>query len=46
MELLEDVLEENKINENTYLYMCNELKDGHYSIVERIIKSLTEIKNQ
>jgi len=46
MELLEDVLEENKINENTYLFMCNQLKDGNYSLVERLITSLTEIKNQ
>lgn len=46
MELLEEVLEKKLISEGCYLEMCNQLKDGHYSIVERLITSLTEIKNQ
>lgn len=46
MELLEELLEEQQISEGCYLMMCNQLKDGNYLIVDRIIISLTEIKNQ
>jgi hypothetical protein len=46
MELLEEVLEKKLISEGCYLEMCNRLKDGNYSLVNRLIKSLTEIKNQ
>ena len=46
MELLEEVLEKKLISEGCYLEMCNNLKDGNYSLIERLITSLTEIKNQ
>jgi len=46
MELLEEVLEKQLINENTYLEMCNSLKEGHHLIVERMTRSLIQILNR
>lgn len=46
MNLLEEVLEKKLIREGCYLEMCDQLKNGNYSLINRLIKSLTEIKNQ